>query len=148
MLLLEAMIDAKEGREIKRAVAVKMVLQGFQTKDICELLDVSDAFVSKWKIIYHQQGAEGWRLHYRGSEGFLTDVQREEVIVEWRCRESCGVGELRDWIESRYGVVYTSKQSYYDLLAEMAMSWRKAPPENPQRDESRVLAKRDDIKKS
>ncbi len=53
MLTLEAMIDAKEGLEIKRAVAVKMVFQGFQTKDICELLDVSDAFVSK-KIIYQQ----------------------------------------------------------------------------------------------
>lgn len=147
MLTLEEMIDAKAGREIKRAVAVKMALQGFQTKDICELLEVSDAFVSKWKIIYQQQGAEGLRLHYHGSNGFLTAAQREEVIVEWRCRESCDVGEMRDWIESRYGVVYRSKQSYYDLLAEAAMSRRKTKPENPKRDESLVLAKRDDIKK-
>ena len=146
MLTLEAMIEAKEGREIKRAVAVKMILHGFQTQALCELLDVSEAFVSKWNIIYQQHGAEGWRLHCPGNEGFVTDVPRQEVIVEWRCRESCGVGELRDRIENRYGVVYTSKQSYYDLLAEMAMSWRKAPPENPPRDESRVVAKRDEKK--
>ncbi len=147
MLTLEAMIEAKEGREIKRAVAVKMALQGFQTKDICELLAVSDAFVSKWKIIYQRQGAEGLRLHYHGSEGYLTDAQRDEVIVEWRCRTTCDVAELRDWIESRYGVVYQSKPSYYDLLAEAAMSRRKTQPENPKRDELQVLAKREDIKK-
>jgi transposase len=147
VLTLEEMIDAKAGREIKRAVAVKMALQGFQTKDICELLEVSDAFVSKWKIIYQNQGAEGLRLHYHGSEGFLTAAQRDEVIVEWRCRTTCEVAELRDWIESRYGVVYKSKQSYYDLLAEVAMSRRKTQPENQKRDEQQVLARRDDIKK-
>lgn len=147
MLTLEEMIDAKEGREIKRAVAVKMSLQGFQTKDICELLEVSDAFVSKWKIIYQNQGAEGLRLQYHGSEGFLTAAQRDEVIVEWRGRTTCEVAELRDWIESRYGVVYKSKQSYYDILAEVAMSRRKTQPENPKRDEQQVLVKRDDIKK-
>ena len=47
MLKLEEIIDAAEGREIKRAIAVKMVLLGFKTKDICDLLEVSDAFVSK-----------------------------------------------------------------------------------------------------
>jgi len=63
-------------------------------------------------------------------------AQRDEVIVEWRCRTTYDVAELRDWIESRYGVVYKSKQSYYDILAEMAMSRRKTQPENPKRDES------------
>ena len=56
MLKLEEIIDAAEGREIKRAIAVKMVLLGFKTKDICDLLEVSDAFVSKWKIIYENLG--------------------------------------------------------------------------------------------
>ena len=40
MLKLEEIIDAAEGREIKRAIAVKMVLLGFKTKDICDLLEV------------------------------------------------------------------------------------------------------------
>jgi transposase len=54
MFTLENIIDSKAGREIKRAIAVKMVSQGFLVKDICELLDVSDAFVSKWKRIYEE----------------------------------------------------------------------------------------------
>ena len=32
MLKLEEIIDAAEGREIKRAIAVKMVLLGFKTR--------------------------------------------------------------------------------------------------------------------
>jgi len=51
MLKLEDIIDAKEGREIKRALAAKMVLEGFERITICKLLDVSDSFVSKWKNI-------------------------------------------------------------------------------------------------
>ena len=45
MLKLEEIIDAAEGREIKKAIAVKMVLLGFKTKDICDLLEVSDSFI-------------------------------------------------------------------------------------------------------
>ena len=51
MLDLEDIIDAPEGLEIKRALAVKMILHDFKTKEICSLLEVSDSFVSKWKMI-------------------------------------------------------------------------------------------------
>lgn len=84
MLKLEEIIDAAEGREIKRAIAVKMVLLGFKTKDICDLLEVSDAFVSKWKIIYENEGAGGLRLHYKGGPKFLTDAQRREICFHLR----------------------------------------------------------------
>jgi hypothetical protein len=36
----------KDAREIGRAIAVKMVLQGFEVRDIEALLNVSDSFVS------------------------------------------------------------------------------------------------------
>jgi putative transposase len=118
MLKLEEIIDAAEGREIKRAIAVKMVLLGFKTKDICDLLEVSDAFVSKWKIIYENEGAGGLRLHYKGGPKFLTDSQRREICFHLRDKPHYSVEELRDLIERRYDVVYQSKQSYYDILKE------------------------------
>ncbi len=55
MLKFEEIIDAVEGREIERAIAVKMVILGFKTKDICDLWEVSDSFVSKWKTIYEMK---------------------------------------------------------------------------------------------
>ncbi|MBK8536834.1 MAG: winged helix-turn-helix domain-containing protein [Candidatus Competibacteraceae bacterium] len=35
------------------------------------------------------------------------------------------VEELRDWIELHYGVIYQSKQSYYDMLKEAGLSWHQ-----------------------
>ncbi len=96
MLKLEEIIDAAEGREIKRAIAVKMILLGFKTKDICDLLEVSDAFVSKWKIIYENEGAGGLRLHYKGGPKFLTDAQRREICFHLRDKPHYSVEELRD----------------------------------------------------
>ena len=147
MLKLEEIIDSPEGREIKRALAVKMVLHGFKTKDICDLLEVSDSFVSKWKTTDEQEGANGLRLHYQGGTGFLTESQRHEIFFHLRDQPHYSVEELRDLIEHRYGVVYQSKQSYYDLLKDAGLSWHQTQAINPKRDEDQVLQKREEIKK-
>ena len=148
MLKLEEIIDAAEGREIKKAIAVKMVLLGFKTKDICDLLEVSDAFVSKWKIIYENEGASGLRLHYKGGPQFLTDAQRREIYFHLRDKPHYSVEALRDWIERRYDVVYQSKQSDYDLLKEAGLSWHRTQAANPKKAEDLVLLKREEIKKT
>ena len=80
MLTIENMIGSKEGQEIRRALAVKMILRGFEMKDSCDVLNVSDAFVSKWKILYEHNGAEALLLGYKGRESFLTDRERKEII--------------------------------------------------------------------
>jgi transposase len=38
-----------DGQEIKRALAVKMILQGEKPQQITKLLQVSSSFISKWK---------------------------------------------------------------------------------------------------
>jgi putative transposase len=148
MLKIEEIIDVPEGREIKRAIAVKMVILGFKTKGICDLLDVSDSFVSKWKIIYENEGADGLRLHYKGGVGFLTESQRNQILFHLKDKPHYSVEELRDLIERRYGVVYQSKQSYYDILKEAGLSWHRTQAVNPKRDEDQVLLKREEIKKN
>jgi putative transposase len=148
MLTLDDIIDAPEGREIKRAIAVKMNALGFKTTDICDVLEVSDSFVSKWKTIYENEGAGALRLHYKGGTGFLTEVQRQEIICFIRSKPQFSLEDLRDFIETRYGVVYQSKQSYYDLLKEAGLSWHRSQAVNPRRDEDRVLLKREEIKKN
>lgn len=148
MFDLEDIIGAPEGLEIKRALAVKMIIHNFKTKDICSLLDVSDSFVSKWKTIYENEGAEKLRLQYKGGTGFLTESQRFEILFHLKNQPRYSVEELKDWIERRYGVVYQSKQPYYDLLKEAGLSWHQTQAINPKRDESQVLLKREEIKKN
>jgi putative transposase len=148
MFDLEDIIDAPEGLEIKRALAVKMIICDFKTKEICSLLEVSDSFVSKWKTIYENEGAEGLRLKYKGGTGFLTETQRFEILFHLKDKARYSVEELKDLIERRYGVVYQSKQPYYDLLKEAGLSWHQTQAINPKRDEAQVLLRRAELKKA
>lgn len=148
MLKLDDIISSLKGLEVKRALAVKMMMQDFKTKEICELLGVSDAFVSKWKAIYENEGARGLRVKYKGGKSLLTESQRFEILYHLKSKTNYRVEDLRDWVERRYGVVYQSKQPYYDLLKEAGLSWHKTQAVNPKREESQVLLRREEIKKN
>jgi len=146
MSSLEDIIDSPANLEVKRALAVKMIISDFKTEDICALLNVSDSFVSKWKIRYENQGAEALKISYKGGTGFLTEEQRYEIIFYLRQQPHYSVEQLRDYIEGHYGVVYQSKQSYYDLLTAGGLSWHQTQAMNPKRNEAQVLQKREEIK--
>ena len=98
MKTLEDIIDAPESLEVKRALAVKMFLLDFKTEDICKLLNVSDSFVSKWKIIYENEGASALKVNYQGGTGFLTETQRIQILLYLEDKPHCSVEELRDYI--------------------------------------------------
>jgi len=146
MSTLQEIINSTESLEFKRAVAVKMVLSDFKTKDICDVLNVSDSFVSKWKIIYESEGGDGLKVNYKGGKGFLTEDQRYEIIFHIKNQPYYSVEELRDYIERHYGVVYESKQSYYDLLKEGGFSWHRTQAVNPKYDQAQVEQRREEIK--
>ena len=145
---LEDIINSPANLEMKRALAVKMLLFDFKTEDICALLNVSHAFVSKWKIVFENKGADALKVNYKRGKGFLTEAQREEIIVYLRMQPHYSVEALRDYLEYHYGVVYQSKQSYYDLLTAGGLSWHQTQANNPNRDETQVWRRREEIKKT
>ena len=144
----EIINESKDVREVKRALSVKMVGQGMTPGLISELLNVSVQYVSKWKVIYQVEGVGGLALGYRGSQSYLNEEQREEVIAWISSHQTLSVEELRDYLETTYGVVYASKQSYYDLLEAGGLSYHKSQKANPRRDEAQVQARREEIKKN
>lgn len=143
----EIINQSAEVREVRRALCVKMALSEMGTSQICEMLTVSQPFVSKWRTRYEAQGAAALRLGYRGSESYLGVEQREEVLGWIDAQETIRVEEVRDYIEEQYGVVYQSKQSYYELMQVAGMSYHKSEKKNPKRDETQVLERREEIKK-
>ncbi len=144
----EIINEATDAREVKRALSVKMGKQGFSAAQICQVLNVSPQYVSKWKGQYEAEGAPPLRLGYRGSESFLT-VEQQAEIAQWsEGQETLTVAAVRDYVEERYGVVYQSQQSYYDLLEAGGMSYHRSEKVNPKRDEAQVVARREEIKKN
>ena len=138
---------AIEAREIKRAMAIKMKIQGISSEQIENLLSCSQSFISKWTREFRDKGVEGLRLQHKGSKGYLLAEQEKEIIdwidqQNWITRES-----LEQYIVSKYSVTFASRQSYYELLKKGGMSWKKSQKNNPKRNEDLVKSKKEEIKK-
>ena len=122
--------------------------QGFSPAQICQVLNVSPQYVSKWKGQYEAERAMALRLEHRGSEGYLGEEQRQ-ALVQWiGAQETLTVEAVRDHVEERYGVVHQSKQSYYALLEAGGMGYHRSEKVNSKRDAAQVLARREAIKKN
>ena len=140
--------ETTDVRELKRAVSVKLSEGGMATEAVGEVLHVTPRAVRAWRKRYEREGVEGLRVRYRGSESYLRVEQRQD-IEEWLgARETITLEEVRDEIEARYGIVYQSKQSYYDLLDASGLSYHRTEKDNPKRNEAQVLERREEIKKN
>lgn len=149
MKSIEAIISAStDVREVKRALSVKMLQNGLTATEVSELLNVSVQYVSKWKVKYEAEGSDGLRVGYQGRESYLTQQERNAAVAWIKSRETVSVEQVRDHLEAEYGIVYASKQSYYDLLEAGGMSYHKSEKQNPKRDEEQVQARREEIKKN
>ena len=134
--------QTRDGREVKRAIAVKMALSGYLYSAICEIVGGTPSFVSEWKQAYLSHGIDGLRLHYRGSTGFLSVEQRQAVFDWLQNEQSWSVEQLQAHIETTYSIVFQSRQSYYDLLAQAKITHKKVQRTNPNRDDEKVRAKK------
>lgn len=139
--LAEFIESNRDSRELKRALAVQMVSQGYTHFQIRDVLQVSVGFINKWKHAFERQGVLGLALQYQGSTGYLTSQQRQ-VVIDWlKGKNYWNLSELQQHIEEVYGVAFASKQSYYQLFAEAGISWKKTQKRNPKADPELVEKK-------
>jgi putative transposase len=140
---LETFLAEKhDSREYRRALAVKMALKGYAYDVICDILSVTPGFISQSKKAYIEHGIPGLLLKYQGSQSFLRPEERQAVISWLQEQQEWSVDRLKDHIDETYGVVFQSRQSYYDLLAVAKITWKKAQRVNPRRDPALVAAKK------
>jgi transposase len=132
-------------RELKRALAVKMAIEGQAHQKIAQLLGVSQYFITDWKKAFKISGIEGLKLGYKGTKKYLTDEQISETIEWLTNKKYWQLDELVNYLEEKYDVVYKSKQSYYDLFSTAQISWKRSQKTNPKFDEELVKKKREEI---
>ena len=134
--------EKRDSREYRRALAVKLALQGYLYETISDMLDVTPGFVSQSKKAYETHGIAGLTLKYKGSQPYLSAEERQAVIDWLKIQQEWSVERLCEYIETSYGVVFQSRQSYYQLLAEAGITYKQAQRANPKRDPERVAAKK------
>jgi putative transposase len=140
--------ETSDVRELKRAISVKLREGGMATEAVSAVLHVPPRTVRAWSQRYERDGVEGLRVQYRGSESYLR-VEQRQAMEDWLgAQETITVEEVREELEARYGIVYQSKQSYYDLMEASGLSYHRTEKGNPKRNEAQVLERRDEIKKN
>lgn len=112
-------------RELKRVLAVQMVLQDYRHREIQSILQVWSGFISKWTQAYKQQGLKGLRLRHKNSVGYL-EVEQQQAVLEWlKQKNYWDLQELQAHIDQHYGVIFQSSQSYYKLFYKAGIRWKK-----------------------
>ena len=138
----------KDIRAYKRAMAVKMLLLDFQPRDIAALLNITEAFVSKWKGLYFEYGVDVFVVKYHGYQGYLTPEQRQSIIERIKTEKIWDIGALVTFIQTTYGIEFKSRQSYYELFAAAGVTWKRAQSQNPGKDPERIAAKKKTVRPS
>lgn len=68
-------------QELKRSLAVKLVLEKYRYEKIQQILSVSLGFISKWSTALNQGGVEALKSAYKGKKYLIsTKIQQ---IFEW-----------------------------------------------------------------
>lgn len=142
---MKELIDFIQGnpdqRELKRALAVQMVMKNYTHSQIAKILHVSVGFVNKWKYIFVEQGIAGLKLKYQGSKSYLDSQQRQKVIEWLQQNKYWHLDELKEYIEDSFDIIFESKQSYYELFKKASISWKKTQKINPRLDPILVAKK-------
>ena len=125
MLIEDFIATNPDPRELKRALVVKMRLEGLKHREIQTILGVESSYISRWEKRYREEGLTGIKLKYKGSAGYLNKKQREAVMSWLKQKTGINISELIDHVEQCYGVVYCSCQSYYNLFKNAGVSWRQ-----------------------
>jgi putative transposase len=134
--------EKRDSREYRRALAVKLALQGYLYQAISEMLDVTSGFISQAKKAYETAGTTGLTLKYQGTQPYLAEDDRQTVINWLKAQHEWSNERIHDYIATTYGVVFQSRQSYYQLLADAEITYKRAQRDNPKADPERVAAKK------
>jgi putative transposase len=134
--------EKRDSREYRRGLVVKLAIQGYLYEVISDMLDVTPGFISQAKKAYETQGTDGLLLKYQGTPPYLSPEERQSVIDWLKQQQAWSVERLQTYIETTYGIVFQSRQSYYQLLADAEITYKRAQRSNPKRDEQQVASKK------
>ena len=70
-------------------------------------------------------GVESLRLQYKGTKGYLKAVEKEQIIEQMRTQIYLRLSDLQKFLKKQYDVVFDRLQSYYNLLKEAGITWKK-----------------------
>lgn len=102
--------------------------------------------ITTWKQLYESEGIEGFRPKHKGRKAYLSEEQKSEVLSWLQRKEIWELSEVEHHLSEVYDVAYESKQSYYDLMNEGGLSWKKTSAVNPKKAPEAVAVKKSKLR--
>lgn len=146
--LKEFIRSTKSSWELKRALSVKLSLEGSSRKTIKSILQVSQTFITMSLQRYKDGGVEKLKQQYKGTVGYLSKEEKAKIKKHLSEKDAWDLDGLKKYLKNEYGIEYKSGQSYYEIFGNAGISWKKTQKRNPKKDEKEVLEKRKEIKKN
>ena len=139
--------ETKKTHEYKRALAVLQLEAGISL----DMLGITEKHAQRIRWNFHKIGAGAFiDKRHNNSKVLLTGAQRDEVLVmlgtttpnDWGYSNSAfwSTRILGSVIEERYGVVYSSRTSYYVLFKKASFSFH-LPGKQYEKADAEVVAK-------
>jgi len=135
----------RNAKQRDRYRAVLLALQGEQTRSIMEKLGRSRGFVQGWVYAYRDHGLEAIRESPRSGKPPKLSPEQVSALQEHldrgpdpsSGRSSLRGPDVRQWLESQFGVVY-SLSGAYELLHRLNYVPLRPRPRNPKQDAQAV----------
>jgi len=143
--LIQLIQSNPDSRVMKRALAVKLVLEGYKYDAVRQILSVSCGFISKWKAAFESNGIEGLSLGYKGGKGYLSNEEVEEVVDWLISQQQWDISTLEVYLLEKYEVTFKSRQSYYHLINKARMNWQKMQQANRRKGQGNINKKNNNL---
>lgn len=134
---LHAQYRAEPVAEVRtRLHALWLLRRGQGPTAVAVVVGVGRNAVQRWLRWYREGGLDAVRSHRRGGPGkpsFLTPDQEAQLVAAAATGVFATAAAVRDWIEARFGVVYT-RDSLYTLLPRLGIRLKRPRPRHTQAD--------------
>ena len=132
----------RDAYELKRLQSVRLYGAGETIRNIQQVVNAGESSIRQWVMRYQTQGLAGLASQWQGGNANkLTDEQRADLkerietytpdqLIAPDVRLDDGLfwtmSDFQIIVEQWYGVVYSSENSYYNLMRACGLSYQKA----------------------
>jgi putative transposase len=118
----------KVAKKVNRLHFIQQLYNGYTVREACSILKIPERTGYNWLKKWNEEGLDG--LNHKkggGRPSFLTKSQFQEVDDYIKNNDSLGTNEVHDFIENKFGVDYTPKQTRI-IINKLKYSWIKPYP--------------------
>lgn len=137
-----------------RAEAVLMSAEKIQVSTIARLIRYEEATIREWITAFEHTRVSSIFPSYEGNENAakLTRKQKDEVSETLKKPDGLpydflNISDIKAYVNTAFGVVYESDQSYYYLLKHCGLSFKLPSPFDIRRDDELVAQRIAEIRK-